>query len=62
MPTFRAKDTVIGCRPTPSLEFQFIFARANDSRALSRKSVLPHDPISSGAGMCKTGYSSHQDT
>jgi hypothetical protein len=35
MPTLRANDIVIGWRPIPSLEFQFILLSENLSGALS---------------------------
>lgn len=33
MPTFRAKEMVMGYLPSPSLEFQFILVSARSSRA-----------------------------
>ena len=62
IPTLRAKEMVMGCRPMPSLEFQFILVKARISLARWRMSVGPHEPISRGAGICRPGYSSHHGT
>jgi hypothetical protein len=45
VPTFRANEIVIGYRPIPSVEFQFILVNARSSFARSRISVGPHEPI-----------------
>ncbi len=45
MPTLRANDIVIGWRPMPSLEFQFIFVSSRISLARCLMSVKPGDKL-----------------